>query len=340
MMTEANNSRQAYYGTLSANGLAPLWEVMKGLVPREPTPSMAARHWRWRELREIVLTAASVVTAEEAERRVIVLENPSFPGESRATNTLYAGIQLVMPGEVAPAHRHSQSALRFLIDGAGGFTAVDGERTTMAFGDFVITPSWTFHDHGNDGDGPVFWLDVLDVPITGFFQAGFSEPYPHARQSIDRAEGTALARFGSGMLPMTGPKHTARTSPIFNYPYARAREALAIGDPDPHWGHALRYANPVDGGWAMPTISAWLSRFPAGFRSKPLRSTDGMIVTVAEGNGEVRMGDTTFVFGPGDVMLLPNWTWRSVEASNDCVWFCASDRVVQEKLGLWREERG
>jgi gentisate 1,2-dioxygenase len=69
---------------------------------------------------------------------------------------MYAGLQRVLPGEVAPAHRHTQSALRWVVDGEGAYTAVDGERVTMAPGDFIITPMLTWHDHGNPGDQPVF----------------------------------------------------------------------------------------------------------------------------------------------------------------------------------------
>lgn len=97
------------------------------------------------------MQAGAVITAEEAVRRVLVLENPGPPGKSSTTPNLYAGLQLILRGEIAPSHRHTQSALRFVIEGKGAWTAVNGEQTTMHPGDFIITPSWTWHDHGSPG---------------------------------------------------------------------------------------------------------------------------------------------------------------------------------------------
>src|SRR5690606_38604505 len=144
---------------------------------------------------------------------------------SRATATLYAGLQLILPGETAPAHRHSPAALRFMLEGEGAYTAVGGERTTMRFGDFVMTPSWAFHDHGNEGDGPCIWLDGLDVPIVRFLEATFSEEYNDQRQTLTRPEGDSLARFGAGLLPLNAASRYGQATPIFNYPYERTRSA-------------------------------------------------------------------------------------------------------------------
>ena len=341
---EVQATRQAYYDRLGEQSMAPLWERMKGLVPPEPRPTPAAHVWHYDDVRPVLMEAGRLLTAEEAERRVLVLENPALHGKSRATATLYAGIQLVLPGEVAPAHRHTASALRFVLESQGGHTAVAGERTTMRPGDFVITPSWAWHDHGNNTGGPVVWMDILDLPIVNFLEAGFSEHHNDAEQTVSRPENDALARFGASLLPLTGESPFGKTSPIFNYPYDRTRAALVAvagaGDLDPHHAATLRYANPLDGGWAMPTIASWMTHVPGGVRTAPVRSTDGIVVAVAEGHGTARVGDTTLRFGPRDVFVLPNWNWRSIEASDDCFLFCSSDRVIQEKVGLWREELG
>jgi gentisate 1,2-dioxygenase len=137
-------NRRAFYDRLAPRNLAPLWEVLKGLVPPEPKSKAVPFQWRYDEIRPLLMESGSLLTAEEAERRALVLENPSFTGQSRTTSTMYAAIQLIMPGEVAPAHRHTASALRFMIEGEGAFTVVGGERTTMRRGDFVITPAWAF----------------------------------------------------------------------------------------------------------------------------------------------------------------------------------------------------
>jgi len=187
--------RAEYYRRLGVQGLSPLWEVLAGLVPREPRSPCVPAFWRYDVVRPLLMEAGALITAREAERRVLVFENPARPASSAITQTLYAGMQLILPGEVAPSHRHTQSALRFVVEGTGAYTAVDGERTPMTPGDFIVTPSWTFHDHGNSGDAPVVWLDGLDIPLISFFDAGFSERYPEERQPIAREPGDALARY-------------------------------------------------------------------------------------------------------------------------------------------------
>jgi gentisate 1,2-dioxygenase len=340
---EEQAKREEFYGRIGSQSLAPLWEVLKGLVPPEPKPTPKAHIWHYEKVRPYLMEAGALLTAEEAERRVLVLENPAFPGQSRATTSLFAGVQLVLPNEVAPGHRHTASALRFVLESRGGFTAVGGEKTTMATGDFVITPSWAWHDHGNLSDGPITWMDVLDLPMINFFEAGFAEHYNDKAQTIGRPEGDALARFGASMLPIEGKSPFGQASPIFNYPFERTRQALAAvasaGNLDPHWAATLRYANPMDGGWAMPTISSWMTHLPAGMRTANLRSTDGLIIAVAEGRGIARIGDQRIVFGPQDIFVVPNWTRRSFESEEGCFLFCSSDRVTQEKMGLWREEK-
>jgi len=335
--------RQEFYDKLTPKNLAPLWEVMASLLPSEPSSKAVPFHWRYDEIRPLLIESGSLLTAAEAERRVLVLENPSFAGGSRATTTLYAGLQVIMPGETAPAHRHTPSALRLMLEGEGAYTAVGGERTTMRAGDFVITPSWAFHDHGNEGTEPCIWLDGLDVPIAGFFEAVFREDYNDERQSLTRPEGDSLARFGSGLLPFDAESRYGLTTPIFNYPYERTREALLTAsrgeDPDPHLATTLRFVNPIDGGWTMPTMSAWMTYIPKGMKTAPIRSTDGIVMCVVEGTGKLVSGSSTFSFSPKDVLAVPVWTWRSFEATEDCFVFCFSDRVAQEKLGLYREDR-
>jgi gentisate 1,2-dioxygenase len=340
---ETRAKRQAYYDRIAPNSLAPLWEVLGNVVTPEPRVTSKPKLWKFDTTRPLLIEAGQLLTAEEAERRVLVLENPAYPGQSRATNTLYAGLQLVLPGEVAPAHRHTQSALRFVLESKGGYTAVSGEKTTMMRGDFVITPSWSFHDHGNTTDSPIIWMDVLDVPMLTFFEGGFSEHHNDKTQTLARPEGDALARFGEGLLPLDPVEGFGLNSPVFNYPYVRTRAALLAAAqgaaPDPHWGVSMRYVNPLNGGWAMSTIASWMIYLPAGTRTKPMRSTDGLIVAVAEGKGTAWAGDEKMDFDACDSFVIPNWTWRHFEATEDTFLFFSSDRGVQEKMGIWREQR-
>lgn len=339
----ASPERRAYYDKLAPLNTAPLWEVLGTIVPREPTSKAKAHLWRYDALRPLLLEAGSLLTAREAERRVLVLENPAYTGLSRSTSTLYAGLQLILPGETAPAHRHTPSALRFMIEGEQGFTEVGGERTTMREGDFVITPPWAWHDHGNEGDGPVIWMDGLDIPILQYFESVFSDPYEEEQHPLSRPEGDSLARYGQGLLPMDATSPYGMTSPIFNYPYDRTREALVKSaqgaEPDPHLATTLRYSNPIDGGWAMPAMATWMTHLKRGQSTLPMRSTDSQVMHVVEGRGTVTIGDQTFSFGPKDVVALPGWQRRSLVASEDCFLFFFSDRAVHEKLGFYREQR-
>src|SRR5919198_305935 len=275
-----NPARQDLYRRMDKHNTAPLWEVLHGLIPDTPVTRCKPYLWKYKEVRPYIMEAGKLITAKEAIRRVLVLENPGMRGESCITQSLYAGLQLILPGEIAPSHRHSQSALRFIVEGAGAYTAVDGERTTMYPGDFIITPSWTFHDHGNPGTEPVIWLDGLDIPIVAFLDAGFAERHPQEVQPVTRPEGDALARYGENLLPLEHAP-ASRTTPIFSYPYGRTRAALEQlernGPLHPCHGVKMQYANPATGGYPMPTLAAFIQLLPPGFHGAPHRSTDGTV---------------------------------------------------------------
>jgi gentisate 1,2-dioxygenase len=265
-------------------------------------------------------------------------------GESCITQSLYAGLQLILPGEIAPSHRHTQSALRFIVEGSGAYTAVDGERTTMAPGDFIITPSWTYHDHGNPGSEPVVWMDGLDIRIVQTFAAQFHEVYAEEVQPISRSEGAAAARYGNNLVPLGATAPFGKTSPIFSYPYARSRESLAKlakdQDPDACYGWKMQFVNPLTGGHAMPTMATFIQLLPAGFSGQAHRSTDGAVYSVVEGRGRVSIGTETFDFEPRDTFVVPSWVPLQIRAESEAVLFSFSDRPGQEAMGLWREKRG
>jgi len=334
-------ARKSFYKKIDGASVAPLWEVLHSLIPPAPRTPCVPAIFKWSELHPWVMEAGELITAKEAERRVLVLENPGLRGESRITHSIYAGLQLILPGEVAPAHRHSQSALRFVMEGNGAYTAVEGERVTMSPGDFIITPSWTWHDHGNPGDEPVIWLDGLDVPIVELFDAQFLERHDAESQTTTRTQGESLARFGTNMLPLNY-KASSRTSPLWWYPYERSRNALAqlakAEAPHPAHGHKLQYVNPATGGWAMPTIGTFMQLLPKGFSGKSYRSTDSTVFAVVEGKGRVTFSDETLHFEPKDVFVMPSWEAYSLHADTESVLFSFSDRPVQQALDLWREE--
>lgn len=341
-----SNSRQDFYDRIGAHHLAPLWERIKGLLTPEPRVASKAHRWSLDETRAYLMEAVALISAQEAERRVLILENPGLPGSSALTETLYAGFQIIMPGEIAPAHRHVAAASRLLLEGEGAYTAVDGERAVMAFGDFVLTPNWTWHDHGHDGRAPVIWLDVLDIPLVRSLGAVFAEGYPEPRYPQGRPAADNIFRYGANLAPV-GERPGPNASPIFHYPYDRTREALmrmaAAGEIDRHLGYKMEYINPTTGGAVMPTISAFISLLPKGLTSPGYRTTEGQILCALEGEAEVSVdepdGPRTFALKPKDVVVIPCWRKHRVSASTDTIVFTASDKVVQERLGLWREAR-
>lgn len=335
--------RLAFYERISRKHLTPLWVSLSSLVTPEPVSPCQPASWTFADIREAMIEAGGLITAKEAERRVLILENPGLRGQSKITTDLYAGVQLVLPGEVAPAHRHAQSALRFVLEGSGAHTAVNGERTTMHYGDFIITPPMAWHDHGNHSGDPVFWLDGLDIPIVQFLDASFADHHGEDEQPLSRPIGDADARFGSNLLPVDYRPATG-ASPVFNYPYARTREALATlaatGPWDPCHGLKMKYSNPANGGYPMTTIGAFIQLLPAGFTTSPYRSTDATVFVAVEGRGRTRIGSDFVVdWQPRDIFVVPSWKRVVHEAPGDAVLFSFSDRPVQEVLGLFREER-
>jgi gentisate 1,2-dioxygenase len=338
----AEEGRKDFYGRAKQQNLAPLWRVLHGLVTERPVTRAVPAIWHYRDVRPHLMEACKLIGAAEAERRVMVLENPGLAGQSRITQSLFAGLQIILPGEIAPAHRHVASALRFIIEGKDAFTAVAGERTMMAPGDFVITPSWTWHDHGNEGNGPMVWLDGLDMHVVNMFAASFREDLGGRAHKLERPEGAAPAEFGNNLLPVD-VVHRSQTSPIFNYPYRKSRESLdtlaRMRDPDPWHAHKMKFINPVNGGWAMPTMSTWMQLMPMGFKSMPYRSTDSAVFTVVEGRGRSTIGGESFDWGKHDIFVAPSWMAHTHQSSEDAVLFIYSDRVIQEKLDIWREAK-
>lgn len=337
-------ARADFYRRMDGDNLTPLWEVLHALVPQQPQSPCVPALWRYRDVRPYIMESGALITAREAVRRVLILENPGLRGQSCITRSLYCGLQLILPGEIAPSHRHTQSALRFIVEGSGAYTAVDGERTTMHPGDFIITPSWTWHDHGNPADGePVVWMDGLDIQILQLFDAGFAENYPEEVQPVSKPMGDSTVRYGNNMVPL-GPLPSSRTSPIFSYPYERSRETLAQlsrnQDADACHGWKMQFINPLTGGPAMPTIGSFIQLLPAGFASAPCRSTDGSIYSVVEGEGTVTIAGQRFDYGPRDTFVVPSWNPARFETRSETVLFSFSDRPAQQALGFWREHRG
>jgi gentisate 1,2-dioxygenase len=333
-----NPARARFSTELATLNMKPLWERVMRL---KPGTAAAPAIWRWAEVQPHLMRAGELITTNEAERRVLMLENPALQGTTFITPSLFAGLQLILPGEIAATHRHAPNALRFIVEGEGAYTAVEGERVMMRPGDFVTTPSWTWHDHGNSGSEPVVWLDGLDTALANLFGAHFREDYPRETQPVTRMEGDAGARYGANLLPLEY-RAPGRGSPLLSYPYVRTREALErlarAGGAHPVHGFKLRYMNPATGGHPFPTMAAYMQWLPKGYAGARYRSTDGAVFCAVEGKGDVTIGDTRFTFAPHDVFVVPSWELYQLQADTDSVLFSYSDRAAQEALGFWREE--
>jgi gentisate 1,2-dioxygenase len=346
----ANDQRaqlQALYAEMKPHSLYPLWEVLSALVTPTPRSAAQAHRWSYGPARDYLLRAGDLISAEQAERRVLILENPGLAGTSAVVPSLYAGLQLILPGEVAPCHRHAQCALRFVMEGDGAYTAVDGERAVMRPFDLVLTPNWQWHDHGNGSGRPMIWLDGLDIPTVRFYEASFAERLDAPAHAETAPAGDSLRRYGRNLRPMRGTAADRRPAhqPLFHYPYAEWRESLralaAAEAPDPHLGHAMEFVNPAGGGPVMPTIAAHVRHLPAGFETLPRRATDGTVLVVVEGRGTALVEGEAFPLEERDLLVVPSWRALRLRASGagPLVLFGYSDRAAQEKLGLFREVR-
>jgi gentisate 1,2-dioxygenase len=335
---------EAYYRELERYSAAPLWTVLSQLLTAEPRPKAVPHLWRWAEMRPQVHRAGELIGTDEAERRVVMLLNPGLPGACAITNTLYAGLQLILPGEIARSHRHSPAALRLIVEGHGAYTAVDGEKTLMNPGDLVLTPNWTWHDHGNESDEPMVWLDGLDLPLVTSLDAIFFEEYPEERQPLSKPVDDSLRKYGAGALVPTYERHLGAYSPLLNYTWERTRPALvdlaAHGSGSPYDGIMLEYVNPRTGGPVMPTMGCHVQLLPPGFTTEPHRHSASVVYHVVEGEGYSLVGDQRFDWQAKDVFCVPSWApHRHVNTSGAAPAFLFSytDAPVLRALGLLRE---
>ncbi len=323
--------------------LMPGWEFQSGM-PREPIAETRPYRWSWAEvLRPMMLKAYDVLDPVTAERRNLVMVNPAFPRERRGTtHTLIAAIQGVLPGEIAPAHRHTAAALRFVIEGRGAFTVVNGEPCFMAPGDLILTPKWCWHDHANETGEPIIWLDVLDVPLIVSLNQWFFEIYPEEIQPRSRP-GTNYKEYGTGIVRPVRPRPAERHSPLFIYPWERTEPALkALAEVETSEGMVtVEYNNPVTGGPVMPTIGCYAHMLRPGGTSPARRTTASAVLHVVRGHGRTLVGDQKLEWETGDVLAIPHWTWvrhENASATEPAFLFASTDVPILQAFGLYREE--
>lgn len=339
----ADAGKKDYFESVEDLHMRPLWQVAEELMPVHPMPSEKPFQWKWKEIRPLVYKAAEIVSIENAVRRVLMLLNPGIPKERAAsTQTLYAGIQILLPGEIAPAHRHSPNALRFVMEGNGAFTNVSGEKTLLGPGDLVTTPTWTWHDHGNESKGPVVWLDALDIPLVNAVSGMFYEDYPQKHQPVSDVTNGSQRTYGRGLRPVGEHRSTAY-SPILNYPYVSTKAALdGLPKPSHHPcdGRILEYVNPLTGGPILPTMDAFLQRLDPGVELAPHRHSSSAIYMGVEGKGALTVDGQTFTWEPYDVIVVPAWAKHSHKAlgNGPAVLFSYSNAPTMRALSLYRED--
>lgn len=315
-------------------GLAPLWESPN--AHKEQDKNVPSHIWRWDEIRPLIEHAFGETSPQAVQRRVLQMLSPraeSIADEYTCGNVL-AAYQCLLPGETARPHRHTMNALRFMLEGSGAVTLVDGKECPMSYGDLVLTPGMAWHEHRHDGTEPVVWLDVLDVPLHMYlgsvvFQPGPMEPKP------DTMPDAAFASANMAPCVTIGPEGR---SPVFRYPYEDAVRALQHAPPSEDGIRRVRYINPLTGQGAMPLLDTTMLELDAGQVSLPARSNANLVVAVVEGQGQSTVGDRSFDWKQRDVFTVPQHQWASHAATGgNARFFVVSDADVLRRLNLLTE---
>lgn len=331
--------------------LVPLWTEIGDLMPDAPHSRAVPHVWRWEKLHALAAQSGKLVpVGRGGERRAIGLANPGLGGRPYATPTLWAAIQYLMPGENAPVHRHTQNAFRFVVEGEGVWTVVNGDSIRMSRGDFLPQAGWNWHAHYNAATAPMAWIDGLDIPFAWYSESQFFE----RSDKPVRPEGEARPRFSRaerlwgypGLVPI-GVTGNPIATPLLAYRWAATDQALdeqlsmeregfrfTVSE-----GHAaVRYVNPVGGGDVMPTMRVEMHRLNRGATYQPTREVGSAVVQVFDGHGQVRLGDQCYQVAHGDLFAVPSWVPFSAQASSGCRMdlFRFSDTPIYEALHLHR----
>ncbi|TMH62626.1 MAG: cupin domain-containing protein [Betaproteobacteria bacterium] len=310
---------EAYYRELEGEALGALWNVANEIEPWYPQPKSVPTLWKWRRIEPFVRRAPELVSAEKAARRVVMLVNPGRKEWSAAAGLLYTGVQVMNPGEFTSAHRHQASALRFIMEGRGAYTTVDGERMSLGARDLVLTPNGTWHDHGVEAGGTqCVWQDGLDIPLMNSLDANFYEVHPQVVQTPGK---------------LSRENWSKPYSPQFKYAWDEAYAALKKDA-------IYEYRNPLTGGPIMPTIGAQLELLRKGEATGAHRHTGSAIYQVAQGSGWSEIGGERFEWEEKDIFAIPSWAPHRHGASEEAVLFSFNDLPAMRALGLYREAPG
>lgn len=340
---EANPLSTEFRSALRARALAPLWDFLKGALPHGRPAGVTQPHrWRYADVRPLLLDAGRLVPVEKAERRVLVLSDPGRGADAMsATGTIYAGIQLLLPGETAPTHRHSPSAARIVIEGRGGFTVVNGERCDMEAGDVILTPGGQWHDHGHDGTEPVTWLDVLDLPVFTAAESAYAEKGYAGCNGKDPLVALTTDFLRQGFRPAAAYRRP-NPYPMLRYAWREAKAALlrlarAAGD---GWGVSLEYVNPETGDSCLPMLGFTALMLVPGQTWVAPRNSASAVFHVIEGSGETEVDGHIFDWAAGDTFSATTFArigHRCAPGERPAFLIRVDDAPLQRKLGFYQE---
>lgn len=336
----------AYYAELERFEAGALWTVANKIEPWQPRSASVPVLWRYADLRDHVLRSVQLVTPEKAGRRVVYLNNPGRRDVSAAVGWLYAGLQVMHPGERASAHAHAASAMRFIMEGGGAYTIVDGHKMTLGARDFVLTPNGTWHEHGVSEEGtPCIWQDMLDIPLVNALEANFYAVHPELQQAVAHPVDDTSARWGGPGLRPQGHAWDKPYSPLFKYEWAPTYDGLqraaAAGMSDRFDGTLMEFVNPRTGGPVMPTMGASMQLLRPGERTQAHRHTGSFLYQVAKGRGWSVIDGRRLDWQERDIFCVPSWAWHehaNASGSEDACLFCCNDLPVIRALHLYRED--
>lgn len=335
-----------FYKDLEGQHAGALWTVANKIEPWEPASESVPVLWQYSRLRNHVLRALELVSPEQAGRRVVYLANPGRRDVTAAVGWLYTGLQVMGPGELASSHRHSASALRFIMEGSGAFTNVDGHKMTLGRNDFVLTPNGTWHEHGVAEEGSVcIWQDGLDIPLMNALDANFYEVHPDLQQAVSFPIDDSTATWGNPALKPAGETWSKRYSPLLKYEWAPTYEALVkyekVSDGSAYDGIHMDYVNPLTGDAPMLTMGASMQLLRPGEHTQAHREVGSFVYQCAKGSGYSIIGGKRFDWQERDIFVVPSWMWHehvNGSASDDACLFSFHDLPAMRALGLYRAE--
>ncbi len=340
----------SYYGELEKYSSTAFWKRANEIEPWEPVTRYNPTLWRYADMRDLVLRSAELVKPEDAGRRVVVLLNDSDAGRQNTAcvGWLFSGLQVMKPGEITPAHKHTASAQRFIMEGGGAYTVVDGHQIELEGNDYVLTPNGCWHDHGVFEHGKTsIWQDGLDIPLMNAMETNFYAVYDKdAQQALYPANDSPLTYGGAaGVLPAYGETWDKPYSPLMVYRWAATRDALynlsKVSDGSPYDGYIMRYSNPLTGGWALKTMGAHMQMLKPRQHTFAHRHTGNVMYNVAEGEGYSVIGGKRFDWVKHDIFCVPAWTWHehvNLSDSDEAFLFSFNDFPVMEAMAVYMEE--